>query len=164
MRCLLPALLFIGMLPVEAQAQSYAHSPPGQTGLGGIIGTPSGLSLKIYGTDRSSFTAYDFLLAYDLDRFFFFSLHGLFERPLPDSPLNYFFGPGALLGARERPRDNNEMVLGLSVNFGINFFTERFEVFLQVTPRLHLIPATEGDLGGGIGLRYYFGKRHETDR
>ncbi|MDQ7039857.1 MAG: hypothetical protein Q9M35_02860 [Rhodothermus sp.] len=164
MRCLRLALLFIGMLPVGAQAQPYAHTPPGQTGLGGVIGTPSGLSLKIYSTDRSSFTAYDFLLAYDLDRFFFFSLHGLFEQPLPDSPLNYFFGPGALLGIREHAHSNNEMVLGLSVNLGINFFTERFEVFLQVTPRLHLIPATEGDLGGGIGLRYYFGRQRKTER
>ncbi len=151
--------LLIGTLPLLAQAQSYSHTPPSQTGLGGVIGNPSGLTLKVYGTDRSSFTAYDFLLAYDLDRFFFFNLHGLYERPLPDSPLNYFLGPGVLLGVRERPRHDNEMVLGLSANTGINFFTERFEVFLQLTPRLHLLPRTEGDLGGGIGLRYYFGGR-----
>lgn len=159
MRRTLTALLLTSLFPLIAQAQSYPHTPPGHTGLGGMIGNPSGLSLKVYGTDPASFTAYDFLLAYDLDRFFFFSLHGLYERPLPDSPLNYFLGPGALLGVREGSSHANEMVLGLSANLGINFFTERFEVFLQVTPRLHLIPETEGDIGGGIGLRYYFGSQ-----
>lgn len=159
MRGLRSILLLIVALPLGARAQSYVHTPPHQIGLGGLIGNPSGLTLKVYGTDRSSFMAYDFLLAYDLDRFFFFNLHGLYERPLPDSPLNYFLGPGILLGVRERRRSNNEMVLGLSANFGINFFTERFEVFLQLTPCLHLVPGTEGDLGGGIGLRYYFGGR-----
>jgi len=25
-----------------------------------------------------------------------------------------------------------------------------------VTPRINLVPDTEGDVGGGIGVRYYF--------
>jgi len=50
----------------------------------------------------------------------------------------------------------NELALGLSASVGINYFVERFEVFLQLTPRLNLIPRTNADLGGGVGLRYYF--------
>jgi hypothetical protein len=47
-------------------------------------------------------------------------------------------------------------VIGISGQFGLNFFVEQFEVFLQLTPRLHVLPATDGDVGGGVGLRYYF--------
>jgi hypothetical protein len=147
------SLLLLSSATLSAYAQS--HTPPGQTSLGGMLGDPSGVTLKVY--SHTSFTAYDFLLAWDLDRFFFFNAHGLYERPLPDSPLNYFLGPGILLGVREHPRQGNDVVLGFSGNFGLNFFVERLEIFLQLMPRLHVIPETEGDIGGGVGVRYYFG-------
>ena len=37
-------------------------------------------------------------------------------------------------------RDQIELIIGLSGNFGVNYFVERFEVFMQLTPRLGLTP------------------------
>ena len=133
-------------------ATSYAQQRQGDVGLGGQIGDPSGVTLRLY--NRAAFI-YDFLAAWDLDDFFFLNVHGLFERRFNEAPLNYFYGPGALFGIEQR-RGENELVLGLSASVGINYFVERFEVFLQLTPRLNLIPRTNADLGGGVGLRYYF--------
>ncbi len=132
-----------------------AQSPAGSIGLGGQIGDPSGLALKVY--QRPGF-AYDVLAAWDLDDFFFLNGHALYEKEIPDSPLRYYLGPGIVLGFRDdRPaRDEAEVVVGISGQFGLNFFVEQFEVFLQITPRLHVIPDTDGDIGGGVGLRYYF--------
>lgn len=133
----------------------HAQSPAGRVGLGGQIGDPSGITLKVY--QRPGF-AYDLLAAWDLDQFFFLNAHALYETPIPDSPLRYYLGPGILIGFRDdHPfRDQDEVVVGISGQFGLNFFVEQFEVFLQLTPRLHVIPDTDGDIGGGVGLRYYF--------
>ena len=68
--------------------------------------------------------------------------------------MNYYLGPGAFVIIKERRDD--DILLGISGNFGINFFIERFEVFLQITPRLSVVPDTDGDVCGGVGLRYYF--------
>lgn len=138
-----------------AASPSFAQSPPGDLGIGGQIGDPSGITLKLY--QRPGF-AYDFLAAWDLDRFFFLNAHTLYERPIPDSPLRYFLGPGIVLGIDEDagPDHDSEVVVGVSGQFGVNFFVEQFEVFLQLTPRLSVIPSTDGEIGGGVGLRYYF--------
>lgn len=162
-RRLLPALLvaaaLLALIPADAAAQS--QTPPGRTGLGGQIGDPSGVTLKLYrgtGTalDRSmNVDAVDFLAAWDLDDFFFLNVHAIHERPIQDSPLNVFLGPGLFLGIDEGPGDE-DVVLGVSGVFGVNFFVEQFEVFIQLTPRLSLLPDTDGSFGGGVGLRYYF--------
>lgn len=147
-------LLLVAISPSGVKTAS-AQSPAGPIGLGGQIGDPSGVTLKFY--QRPGF-AYDLLAAWDLDDFFFINFHGLYEKPIPDSPLRYYLGPGFVVGFREDRRSdrNDEVVIGISGQFGLNFFVEQFEVFLQLTPRLHVLPATEGDVGGGVGLRYYF--------
>ena len=148
-------VVFVFLLSVPALMSARAQSPAGDLGLGGQIGDPSGITLKMY--PRTGF-AYEFLAAWDLDSFFFLNGHALFERPIPDSPLRYYLGPGVVVGVQENtgPREENDFVLGISGQFGVNFFVERFEVFLHLTPRLNVIPNTRGDFGGGIGLRYYF--------
>ena len=62
------------------------------------------------------------------------------------------------MGFRDQPRDrDDDTVAGLSATAGLGFlFSERFELYGQVTPRIALTPATEGDIGGGIGFRVYF--------
>jgi hypothetical protein len=150
-RFILRALLLAALITGSVGSQEASGQVPGRNvGIGGQIGDPSGITLKVY--ERPGF-AYDFLAAWAFDHFFFFNAHGVFESPIRDSPLRYYLGPGGLIGVREGR--NNQLVLGFSGNFGINFYAERFEVFLQVTPRLHLVPGTDGEIGGGVGLRYY---------
>ena len=156
LRCLLLVLPLLLLRP-PAQAQAPTQLPPARFGLGGQIGNPGGVSLKLYRSSRASYasrTSYSILAAWDLGESFFVHAHRLIERPLPDSPLNYVLGPGAVLGLEDRA--NTDLVLGLSALVGLNFFLEHFEVFLQITPRLLVIPRTQARLGGGIGLRYYF--------
>jgi hypothetical protein len=145
-------LLAIG-LSFAGVSFSSAQGIPGRTGIGGQIGTPSGVTLKLY---QNPGFAYEFLAAWDFDNDFFLNVHGLYERPIPDSPLRYYVGPGGYIGIRTRPGRDGELTLGLSATLGVNFFVEQFEIFLQVTPRLDLAPATSGQFGGGVGLRYYF--------
>lgn len=143
--------LLLSALLLASTGDAHAQRPPGDFGIGGVIGDPSGLSLKWY--PRGDF-AYDLLVAWDLDDFIFLNAHGLFERPMRNAPFRFFYGPGGYIGILDRGRDD-DVVLGVSGNFGLSYFVEPFEIFVQITPRLNIIPSTDGDLGAGIGVRFY---------
>ena len=156
-------LLLVGLVAAVSATPAHAQRTPGAVGLGGQIGSPSGVTLKIYNPNTLS---YDVLAAWDLGDFFFLNVHGLYERPLQLEGVRgveYFFGPGGYIGFEDRgdgppdPDDGDDVVLGISGRLGLNVpFADHFEAFAQITPRINLIPDTAGDLGGGVGLRYYF--------
>lgn len=137
----------------------YAQPSAGSWGLGIQIGEPSGLTIKRYNPSRMSFDA---LLAWDLDNFFFINIHGLWEKRLgSDLPLNFYYGPGAFVGIIEKgslraANENNEIALGISGNIGLNYYIDKFELYIQATPRLRLIDETDADIGGGLGFRFFF--------
>ena len=135
--------------PSDVVAQSE------RLGLGGLTGSPSGLTIKLY---LSSDRAIDAVGSWSLGRangtarLYF---HSLRERPIAGSPLSFFRGPGLVLGTNHRG-DESRFVMGISGLFGLNFFVERFEVFLHAMPRLEVGAAVRGYVGGSAGLRYYF--------
>ncbi|MFB6274221.1 MAG: hypothetical protein ABEL51_15145 [Salinibacter sp.] len=138
--------------PVQAQRTS------GAAGLGVQAGEPSGITLKIYNPNSPS---YDFLAAWSFrgNNFFFLNAHALFENPLSaqnvEQPIQWFIGPGAYIGVFEAAE--SEAGIGVSGTIGVDILlSEHFELYLQATPRFELVRETEPDLGGGLGLRYYF--------
>lgn len=142
--------LCIGALPAQAQRTS------GAAGLGVQAGEPSGLTLKIYNAESPS---YDFLAAWSFDNFLFLNAHALFEQPLAienvEEPVQWFIGPGAYIGIYDDA--GSEAGLGISGTVGLDILlAEQFELYIQATPRFELVRETEPDIGGGIGLRYYF--------
>lgn len=134
-------------------SDASAQRAPGSAGLGLQIGRPGGLAVKVY---RSQIHAYDAVLTTDADDFVAGYIHRLWEVPVPNSPLHVYAGPGIQVGA-ERLDRSPRLRLGLSSEVGLNFYAERFEVFLHVTPTLRFFPNTEASLDGNVGLRYYFG-------
>ncbi len=152
-RAILGALLIglcVGALPAQAQRT------PGAAGLGVQAGEPSGVTLKIYNADGPS---YDVLAAWSFDDFLFLNAHALFERPLAienvQQPVHWFVGPGAYVGIYDD--GGSEAGLGISGTVGLDILlAEQFEVYIQATPRFELVRETEPDIGGGLGLRYYF--------
>ncbi len=139
------ALLIATASPAVAQRQ------PGALGAGFQVGRPGGLALKWY---RSSPVAYDGIVSTDGDDFVVGHVHRLWERPLPDSPLHLFAGPGVVVGP-SRLAQSPRLRLGLSGEVGLNFYAERFEVFLHVTPVLRFLPSAQASIDANAGLRYY---------
>ncbi|MFN7120193.1 MAG: hypothetical protein ACK4TA_25615 [Saprospiraceae bacterium] len=137
--------------------QVYAQPAAGSWGIGIQIGEPNGLLLKHYNPRGASFDA---LFAWDLDDYFFVNLHAIWEKSLSSSPdFNFFYGPGAFVGFLDRNRrfyDDDEVILGVSGNVGLNVYIDRFEIYLQVTPRLSVVERTDADVGGGVGFRFFF--------
>ena len=152
--CLVGSFLIAG-LTIGAVSTADAQNLDGDVGIGGQIGEPSGITLKVHNEGGMS---YEFLGAFDLDDFFYLNVHGLFENPISDDEaVNLFYGPGGFIGIYDRPHDDDDdIALGISGRVGINFYVEQFELYAQVTPRIEVIPETAGDVGGGIGFRYYF--------
>jgi hypothetical protein len=149
-------LLVLGAL--LGPAQSLAQRTSGSVGLGGQVGSPAGLTLKFYNAGGPS---YDILAAWDLDDFFFLNGHAQFNQTLNADNVNnleLFYGPGVFIGFQDTGVNNDdEAVLGISGRIGLQLVLDRrFEIYGQLTPRFSLAPDTDGDLGGGLGFRYYF--------
>ncbi len=139
-------LLMFAALPATAQTTG------GSVAIGGQIGSPSGVTLKFQNPGIS----YEFLAAFDLDNFFFVNLHGLFNTPLQAGENFYlFYGPGVYVGFRDSGPDD-DVVVGISVTGGLSYYFSPFEAYIRLTPRLDILPGTDGSIGGGLGLRYYF--------
>ncbi len=151
---LLALLVLCAGLPAVVAAPQPAHAQrsPNRIGVGAQVGRPSGFTAKLY---RHAQLAYDLSLGWNVRDVMVVEAHRTHEWPLPDSPLHLFVGPGLFAGLDEAPR-RNRATLGISGALGLNFFRERFEVFMQATPRMRLYPATQARLGGGVGLRYFF--------
>lgn len=146
-------VLLVGLLSISDLAVAQTRSAT-SIGLGGQIGDPSGVTLKFRDPGGIS---YDFMAAWDTGDFFFLNVHGLFERHVGrHNNVHLFYGPGAYLGWRERSRRDDDTIVGISATVGIGVILEQFELFGQLIPRLDLSPATDGDFGVGVGVRYYF--------
>lgn len=147
--------IFVFTIGILSPALPAAAQPVGgDVGLGLQLGDPSGVTLQFY---NPASTSWDFLAAWDIDDFFFLNLHALYYRALGnDRRLHLFYGPGAFIGFRDRGRGDDDAVLGISGTVGIGFMIEQFQIYGAVTPRLSVLPATDGDVGAGIGVRYYF--------
>jgi len=127
-------------------------------GVGAQFGEPTGLTLRINNAGKLNL---DMLASWYFDRYFFLNVHGLWEQPLvSDLPnFRYFYGPGAFLFVYDdrNYRNGEDIGLGISGNVGLNVYLGRhFEIFGQLTPRLALIRSTYGNIGGGVGGRFYF--------
>ncbi|MBK8196017.1 MAG: hypothetical protein IPK76_23540 [Lewinellaceae bacterium] len=149
------ALLFNGLINNDLFAQNV--------GLGFQVGDPTGLNLHFRNGPGAMRT--DILFAWDLGNddhdFFFVNVHGLwFKRLATKEAFNFYYGPGAFVGFRERNRkkdnNDNDVVVGFSGNFGLNYEFSRFDIFLQITPRLAILPGTDFEAGGGLGMRFFF--------
>lgn len=161
-RTLLAIFFIVGLCAVSLPAQ--AQRTPGALGFGAQAGTPTGVTLKFYNGGAPS---YDFLGAWDLrGSFFLFNAHAQLNSPInaeniEKGKLEWFIGPGVFIGVfGDEPDDDDfgqgEAAFGPSGRVGLSYaFAKYFEVFAQVTPRVSLVPATDVDVGGGIGLRIY---------
>jgi hypothetical protein len=124
-------------------------------GLGIILGEPTGISFKMWSSETVGFDAG---AAWSFVDSSFFQIHGdmLFHNynifKVDTGKMALFYGFGA------RIKFADDTIVSLRVPVGISYEFEKtpIELFLEVAPMLNLTPATEVDIAGGIGFRYYF--------
>lgn len=142
--------LALGVGPTDA---ARAQRTPGSFGIGLHVGRPGGVLAKWYRTPTRAYAA---TFTTDLDDRALLALHGMHERRLSDaSSLHGFVGPGLSFGIAPH-NGTAQAAAGVRVLAGLNFYAERFEVVMRAVPRLRVVPTWEPQLGGSVGLRYYF--------
>jgi len=152
------AVIFLFLFTVAGLAQAQTGRAGGNTGLGIIFGEPTGVSFKLW-TSRT--VAFDAAAAWSFVGGGSFQLHAdiifhsfdLFKVEKGRMALYYGFG-----GRFKSEDENGDAVLSFRLPVGISYEFERspFELFVEIAPMLDLAPKTKGDIGGGIGFRYYF--------
>ena len=136
---------------------SPAFARAGDLGLGVILGEPTGLTLKQWNGTRR---AWDAALAWSFDGEDALHLHcdyllHRFDKILiDDKALPVYFG----LGGRVKLREDDDVQAGLRFPLGLSCFFSRdeLEFFLELAPTLDLIPGSDFNVSGGLGLRFYF--------
>ncbi len=143
-------------LSIIIAAALFAASPAlaqRSIGLGGQVGDPTGVSVRIGSTG----SAVDIAAGWNIsnDRIFA-QLHYVPNQiGLGASPaVRLFYGPGVFASASGG--NNSQGRFGASFNTGLSVWTGPLEFYGQLTPRLQLVDATDFQLGGAVGLRYYF--------
>jgi len=139
------ALAAVLFLPAAALAQS------GGTGLGIVLGEPTGVTARFMkgGNNFQVHAAWSFSDEAALQLNGDYLRSGRLET---DPMMPFYFG----LGVRVKFADDAR--LGVRVPLGVNHFFRGHpvEVFAEVVPILDLVPDTEFDFNGAVGLRWYF--------
>ncbi len=146
--------VFAAMLLCTIAVASHA-AQEGRIGLGVIFGEPTGISGQLLTSERNAINA---AVAWSFRRNGHFHFHADYLWQFPDiirasEQFTLFAGIGGRLAA-----GRGGGVLGLRFVGGVSWLPQNspLEVFLEVAPILNVLPATELDANGGVGLRFFF--------
>jgi hypothetical protein len=147
--------ILIGLVAVMIFAGSAASQ--GNFGLGIILGEPTGVSAKLWLTER---TAFDAAAAWSFSDEAAFHLHVdyLFHNfdliSVEEGKLPVHFGVGG------RVKFENESKLGVRIPIGLTYVFDGapIDIFFEIVPLLDLLPDTEFTANAAVGIRYFFGQ------
>jgi hypothetical protein len=131
------------------------HAQDSGFGIGLYLGEPTGIGMKgwvapngaVAGAVAWSFTGNGHLhLHADYHRHSF-KLINVDQGKLP-----VYYGLGAKIVFQDDPIFGARIPLGIHYIFG----DAPLDIFAELVPGLELIPSTEFDLAGGVGIRYFF--------
>jgi len=131
-------------------------------GLGIMLGEPTGISFKLWNRQT---TAWDAGAAWSFVGGKYFQIHSDFLLHnfnlfrVETGRMALFYGAGARIKfGSKTDTEESKTVLSLRVPIGISYEFDRtpVELFLEVVPMIDLVPATEVQMAGAIGFRYYF--------
>jgi len=124
-------------------------------GLGIVLGEPTGLSAKLW---TGSSNAFDFAAAWSfkgdghllVQADYVWHSFNLIHVSSGKLPLYYGIGGRAIF--------SDDPLLGVRVPLGLNYLFDDapIDIFAEIVPILDLIPETDFDLGGGLGVRFWF--------
>lgn len=146
-KLVLVSLIALFSLSVFAQDKGF--------GLGVIFGEPTGLSAKLWTSER---TALDAAVAWSFSGVGWlhiqadFLMHNYDLISVAKGKLPLYYGGGAYLAF------SSDLGLGARVPLGLAYQFEDapVDIFAELAPGLALLPDIGFYIGGGIGVRYFF--------
>ncbi|HLR24373.1 MAG TPA: hypothetical protein VK112_00810 [Fodinibius sp.] len=156
MKKIVTAIFLTAFFSISAISVSHAQQANKGTGIGFMVGEPTGLSLKSW---TSSTNAFDVGLAWSLDSDavhihadYLWHNFNLFND-VQSGSLPFYYG----IGGRVVFRDNNDAKIGARIPVGINYLFDDSPIglFLELAPVFNVAPETDFDIEGGLGVRFY---------
>ena len=140
------------LLAFSFATNTSAQGQYSNTELGIILGEPTGISLKMWQSDK---TAFGTGFAWSFGGRGSVHIHADYLRhswlEVETGSLALYYG----LGARARLADNSRFGARIPVGLQFNIPDTRLSTFFEVAPLLDLIPETTFDVNGGLGLRIF---------
>ncbi len=134
---------------------SYCLTGNERSGVGIILGNPTGLSFKFLDNKATHFNAalsWSFKKESDLHihvDYIFKRFNSIrFSR-------NFAMSPTMGIGSRLKTKEG-EIAVRVPFSLLYNFKENPFDIFLEIVPTLDLVPATNFEIGAALALRYLF--------
>jgi Protein of unknown function (DUF3996) len=135
-------------------SESYA----GRLGAGIILGEPIGGSLKYWFNDTLAIDGAIGWSSHDNTDLYVHSdvlWHKFDLFPVSRGRLPLYFGVGGLIRFRDHNEDNQ---VGVRVPVGLSYMFDNapMDIFVEIAPAIDVSPNVQGEITGGIGIRYWF--------
>ena len=122
-------------------------------GIGIQLGEPSGVDAKIWTSGNNAIDlgagwSFDDRDVMTLQADYVWHSFNVFPVSQGELPLYFGIGARAILG--------DDPIVGARVPIGIAYMFETFplDIFMEIAPILNIIPSTDPDLAGGVGIRF----------
>jgi len=116
------------------------------TGIGFILGEPTGLSLRI-----DNFPVIG--VAWSLNNYFHIHCDYWIKTPHIKKGLFWYWGFGGKITSNIQ--SGNNLSFGMRVPLGLRYYpSKRIEIFFEIAPGLIIIPETASDFDIGLGMRF----------
>ncbi len=158
--------IFIFALTLITSVMTPAHADPygpaeRRFGLGLVAGDPTGVTGKFYLANNLAIDGYASWSFIDESLTLMSNLLYTFAHlPIDSSSLQFpvYLGAGARLGFDKGGKNDDKTLFGARIPVGtaIHWDEINLEVYAEIAPGVEMIPQSEFDLTGGIGIRYYF--------
>jgi hypothetical protein len=135
----------------------------GNFGLGISLGEPTGISMKLWSSEKS---AIDVGLAWSLGSNYTFHIHAdyllhsfnMFKVEKNRMALYYGIGGRIKIRDDDNPATSDDDRIGVRMPVGINYIFDNapIDIFLEIVPVLDLAPDTDFDFNAAVGARYFF--------
>ena len=135
-------------------SENYA----GRLGAGIIIGEPIGGSLKYWFNNTVAIDGAIGWSSHDNTELYVHSdvlWHNFDLIPVSRGRLPVYFGVGGLIRFRDNNEDNQ---VGIRVPVGLSYMFDNapVDIFVEIAPAIDVAPNVQGEITGGIGIRYWF--------
>ncbi len=148
--------VLIVTVPLLGFGQQYNY------GIGIILGYPTGFSGELVWSENSAIV---FNAGWSLREDFGLHMTGTYQFMFPGvikseegdvlKQVVPYLGIGGRLLLEDKD-DDSDVHVGLRGGGGIEYFIERFGLFVELYPVVDIVPETDADFEGGLGFRFYF--------
>ncbi len=132
------------------------HAQSKGFGIGIILGEPTGISGKLWVSNKRAFDAG---LAWSFVKEGSIHIHvdhlwHIFDVFKTEHRIPLYVG----IGGRVKFASKEDARVGVRIVGGVDFLLDSapLDIFFELAPVVDLVPATQGSLNGGIGARYFF--------